>query len=79
MWNNVFSPAGAVCWALEGREALVLLSRTGLPTLQFWPRTWDRMRVQEGNRRVCMESVFGGEEAYNSKLQPLGTYWQLTM
>jgi len=26
---------------------------------------------------VCRESVFGGEEAYNSKLQPLGTYWQL--
>lgn len=26
---------------------------------------------------VCRESAFGGEEAYNSKLQPLGTYWQL--
>ena len=25
------------------------------------------------------ESVFGGEEAYNSKLQPLDTYWQLNL
>lgn len=75
--NNVFLLLGLFAGRWRGEKALVLLSRTGLPTLHFWPRTWDRMRVQEGNKRVGREHVLGGKEAYNSKLQPLGTYWQL--
>lgn len=34
--------------------------------------------ASSGQHQACVQgSVFGGEEAYNSKLQPLGTYWQL--